>query len=64
MGKYVKTQQKYSKNPYLVLLVARNVPLEDYEFPVQLVIVLPISPNNLTVKLIDSDEFKEWKFGK
>ena len=40
------------------MLEAGNAPFEDYKFPVQLEIVLPISPNNLTVKLMDNNEME------
>ena len=53
-----------NKNPYLAVLEARNTPVDNYESPVKLACrgqvqsILPVSPNNLTVKPVDNNEFK------
>lgn len=47
------------------MLQARNIPVDNYKSPVELACVrklwsiLPLSPNNLTVKPVDNDEFKQ-----
>ena len=54
-----------NKNPYFAMLEARNTPAENYRSPAELAVgrqlrsVLPVNPNNLKIKTIDDDEFKE-----
>ena len=51
------------------MLDVRNTPVDDYKFPAklacrrQLQSILLVSPNNLTVKPVDNDEFKQKKMG-
>ena len=54
-----------NKDPYLAMLEVRNTPVDNYESSVELAFgrqlqsMLPVSPNNLTVKSVDNDEFKQ-----
>ena len=47
------------------MLDARNTPVNNYKSPAELAFgrqlrsILPVSPNNLTVKSVDNDEFKQ-----
>ena len=54
-----------NKDPHLMMLEARNTPVDNYRSPAELAVgkqlrsVLPINPNNLKIKTTDDDEFKE-----
>ena len=54
-----------NKDPYLAMLEVRNTPVDNYKSPAELAFgrqlrsILPVSPNNLTVKSVDNDEFKQ-----
>ena len=47
------------------MLEARNTPVDNYKSPAELACrrqlrsILPVGPNNLTVKPVDNDEFKQ-----
>ena len=53
------------KDPHLTMLEARNTPVGNYRSPAELAVgrqlrsVLPVNPNNLKIKTIDDDKFKE-----
>ena len=48
-----------------MMLEARNTPVDNYRSPAELAVgrqlrsVLPVNPNNLKIKTIDDDKFKE-----
>ena len=54
-----------NKDPYLAMLEERNTPVDNYKSPAELAFgrqlqsILPVSPNNLTVKSVDNNEFKQ-----
>ena len=54
-----------NKDPHITMLEARNTPVGNYRSPAELAVgrqlrsVLPVNPNNLKIKTIDDDEFKE-----
>ena len=54
-----------NKDPYLAMLEVRNTPVDNYKSPAELAFgrqlrsILPVSPNNLIVKSVDNDEFKQ-----
>ena len=54
-----------NKDPYLAMLEVRNTSVDNYKSPAELAFgrqlrsILPVSPNNLTVKSVDNDEFKQ-----
>ena len=54
-----------NKDPHLMMLEAKNTPIDNYRSPAELAVgrqlrsVLPVNPNNLKIKTIDDDEFKE-----
>ena len=54
-----------NKDPHLTMLEARNTPVGNYRSPAELAVgrqlrsVLPVNPNNLRIKTIDDDEFRE-----
>ena len=54
-----------NKDPHLKMLGARSTPVDNYRSPAALAVgrqlrsVLPVNPNNLKIKTIDDDEFKE-----
>ena len=54
-----------NKDPHLTMLEARNTPIDNYRSPAELAVgrqlrsVLPVNPNNLRIKTIDDDEFRE-----
>ena len=54
-----------NKDPYLTMLEARNTPVDNYRSPAELAVgrqprsVLSVNPNNLKIKTIDDDQFKE-----
>ena len=54
-----------NKDPHLKMLGARSTPVDNYRSPAVLAVgrqlrsVLPVNPNNLKIKTIDDDEFKE-----
>ena len=54
-----------NKDPHLEMLGARSTPVDNYRSPAVLAVgrqlrsVLPVNPNNLKIKTIDDDEFKE-----
>ena len=58
-----------NKDPYLAMLETRNTPLDNYKSPAELACgrqlrsILPVSLNNLTVKSVDNDEFKQKRWG-
>ena len=51
------------------MLEARNAPVDNYKFSIeldcrrQLQSILPVTPNKLTVKPVDNDEFKQKRWG-
>ena len=59
-----------NKDPYLAMLEARNTPVNNCKSPAELVCrrqlqsILPVSPNDLTVKSIDNDKFKHKRWGR
>ena len=54
-----------NKDPYLAMLKVRNTPVDNYNSPAELAFgrqlrsILPVSPNNLTVKSVDNNKFKQ-----
>ena len=54
-----------NKDLHLTMLEARNTPVDNYRSPAELAVgrqlrsVLPVNPNNLKIKTIDHDEFKD-----
>lgn len=65
-AKNLPEKEKYdNKDPDLRVLEARNTSVDNYKSPAklasgkQLWSILPINPNNLTVKSVDNDEFKQ-----
>ena len=54
-----------NKDPHITMLEARNTPVDNYSSPAELAVgrqlrsVLTVNPNNLTIKTIDDDKFKE-----
>ena len=54
-----------NKDPHLTVLEARNTSVDNYRSPAELAVDihlrsgLPVNPNNLKIKTIDDDEFKE-----
>ena len=54
-----------NKDTHSTMLEAWNIPADNYRSPAELVVgrqlrsVLPVNPNNLKIKTIHDDEFKE-----
>ena len=61
--------KEYNKYPCLVMLEARNTPVDNYKSPAELACgiklrsILPIIPNNQTVKSVDNGESKQKRLG-
>ena len=54
-----------NKDLHLTMLEARNTPVDNYRSPAELAVgrqlrsILLVNPNNLKIKTIDDDKFKE-----
>ena len=65
MKSLLKKAKDDNKDPHLMMLEARNTSVYNYRLPAKLAVgkqlrsVLPVNPNNLKIKTIDDDEFKE-----
>ena len=63
-----KAKDPYNKDPYIAMLEARNAPIDNYNSTAelacgrQLLPILPVNTNNLTVKSADN-EFKQKLWG-